>query len=312
MTYPYPLPELEERFLPNQNWEVKQFLNPETNHNIHYSYSLIQAPIGSVICLPGLSEFSEKYIETAKFFNQKSYNFFVIDWAYQGRSTRFTENPNKRYSDGFDSDISDIDYFIKNELKTNTPLFILGHSMGGHLALRYLIEKDHDIKAVSLSTPMLSIKSIRYFPCCLAGIFNIKKTSYVPGGKNWHESARASDGTGIFSSDPLRDQVHQAWSKVDPALRVGNATLKWLCESLKSIQILKRKENLKKIKISVLFAYADKETLVDNRAIIRAARIMKKAKLLKLKKAKHEILMETDDIRDIFLEKTLEVFKQSN
>ncbi len=312
MGYPYPTPELEERFLPNSIWKTGGFLNPETNHSIHYSYSLIQAPIGTVICLPGLSEFSEKYIETTKFLNDNGYNVFIMDWAYQGRSTRFTDNSHKRYSNGYETDISDLHFFIQNEIKTNTKLYFLGHSMGGHIALRYLIEKDHNISAASLSAPMLGIKSLRYFPCWLACLFNYNKTAYVPGGQDWHEEAREKKGKDIFSSDPIRSKIHQDWSRKDSALQVGNATLKWLCESLRSIRLLKRKSNLRKIEIPIFFAYAQKESLIDNKYVVRAARIVKNAKLLKLKNSKHEILMETDDIRDQFLNKTLEFFKQSN
>jgi lysophospholipase len=310
MGYPYTLPKLEDRFLPPENWEAGQFENPETNHTIHYSQALIKAPKGSVICLPGLSEFSEKYIETAKFFNNQGYNFFVIDWAFQGRSTRLESNQNKRHSHGYDSDVSDLDFFITKVIKTNTDLYMLAHSMGGHIGLRYLATRAHKFRAASFSTPMLGIKSLRYFPCSLACLFSSLKEKYVPGGKDWFEQARKSDGTDIFSSDPKRDQIHQSWSKANPELRIGNATFKWLCESLKSIGFLKKKSTLEKIDIPILFAYADKETLVDNRAVIKAARKIKKAKLLKLKGAKHELLMETDDIRDKFLKKTLEVFNQ--
>ncbi len=260
--------------------------------------------------MPGLSEFTEKYIETAKFFNEQGYNFYVIDWAYQGRSTRFQGNPNKRYSDGYDSDISDISYFMNDVLKTNTDFYMLGHSMGGHIGLRYLATQNHNFKAASFSAPMIGIKDLRFFPCWMACIFNSLKTKYVPGGKDWFEEARKSDGTDIFSSDPARDKIHQAWSKANPELRVGNATFKWLCESLRSIRFLKKKSTLSKVSTPVLFAYSGNDALVDNRTIIKAARKIKSAKVLKLKNAKHEILMETDDIRDAFLNKTLEIFNQ--
>lgn len=164
MAYPYTLPDLEERFLPPENWQVGDFTNPDTNHKIHYSFALIQNPKGSVLCLPGLSEFGEKYIETARFFNTQGYNFFVLDWAYQGHSCRLREEPQKRHSDGYDTDISDLDYFIHHIIKTNTKLYMLGHSMGGHIALRYLATQEHKIQAASVIAPMLGIKSIRYFP----------------------------------------------------------------------------------------------------------------------------------------------------
>lgn len=310
MGYPYILPDLEPRFLPDNNWEVGHFTTPQTGHDIYYAEALIKAPKGSVICLPGLSEFTEKYIETAKFFNKNGYNFYVIDWAYQGRSTRFPNNPHKRYSDGYDSDISDLNYFINNVLKTNTDFYMLGHSMGGHLGLRYLATQDHHFKSASFSAPMIQIKDLKYFPSILRFLFSPFKKEYVLGGKDWFIEARKSDGTDIFSSDPIRDQIHQEWGKANNELRVGNVTFKWVCESLKSISFLKKKITLANVKTPALLAYAKNDKLVDNRAIIKAARKIKNAKILKLKNAKHEILMETDDIRDKFLDKTLELFNQ--
>lgn len=303
-------PDLEDRFLPSENWQEHYFINPKTGHNIRYCEALIKAPIGTIIGLPGLSEFCEKYIETAKFFNKNGFNFIVIDWAYQGLSTRLESNPHKRSSDGYESDISDIHYFIQDVLKTNTKFYMLGHSMGGHIGLRYLAQHPDHFTAASFSAPMLHIKSLRFFPCSLACLFKSLKDKYVPGGRDWFEEMRKSDGTDIFTSDPIRDQIHQAWSKFNPDLQVGNVTYKWLCESLKSIGILKKKSTLQKIKTRVVLAYATKETLVDNRSIIKAARKIKSAKILKLKDAKHEIMMETDDVRDQFLNKTLEVFNQ--
>ncbi|HPD82969.1 MAG: alpha/beta hydrolase [Alphaproteobacteria bacterium] len=311
MRYPYHLPALEDRFLPNENWELDSFVNSETSHKIHYSYAPIQNPKGTIICLTGLSEFCEKYIETAKFFNTHHYNFYVMDWAYQGRSCRYRGEPHKRHSDGYESDISDVKYFIDGVIKTNTPLFLLAHSMGSNIALRYLSSQDHAIKAASFSAPMLGIKSLKYFPFLLNPILSIFSDRYVPGGRDWHESARDGDGQGIFSSDLVRDKVHNAWCISNPDLQIGSPTFKWLYESLKSMRLLKSDKILKKICIPVLLAYATKETLVDNNAIVRASKKIENAELLELRNSKHEIMMETDNIRDEFLNKTVTLFNQS-
>ena len=312
MAYPYNLPDIEKRFLPDDSWKIGEFTNQETNHNIHYSYSLTNEPIGTVIILPGLSEFSEKYIETVNFFNKRNYNCYVIDWAYQGRSSRFKKNNHKRYSDGYNSDISDLNKFIKNFAPNETPLYMLGHSMGAHIGLRYLATQNHNIKAASFSTPMLGILDLKYFPLFLSYLFKPFSSFYVPGGKNWHEGARKNDGTDIFSSDPIRDAAHTQWCLANSELQIGNATFKWLNESLKSISFLKKRDVLDNIKIPTLLAYAGKETLVDNDAIKNASMKIKSSIILELKNSKHEILMETDDIRDEFLNKTLALFNQQD
>lgn len=307
------LPDLEARFLPPPNWHGGKFQNPETGHRIHFQHSApAQHVKGNVIALPGLSEFSEKYYETAQFFIKHGYGFAVIDWAYQGKSSRFNENSHKRYSDGYDTDLSDLKYFIDHYIDIDAPLFLLGHSMGGHIGLRFLMQQPDYFQAASFSAPMIGIKDLKYTSWLirlLNPFFRLVKTSYIPGGKNWNEGSRKSDGADIFSSDPARGSLHNAWCLHNPTLQVGNATIKWVLESLASSKILK--SNLGKINIPTLLAIAGQEKLVDNSQIKKAGQKIMQSKILVLPKAKHEILVETDDIHNEFLEETLKLFTES-
>ena len=311
----YTLPNLEERFLPPQNWQSDSFFNSETNHKIHYySVSCETTSLkGCVVILPGLSEFGEKYIETAKFFTERSYNTYIIDWAYQGHSIRLKENPHKRHSDGYETDISDLHYLISNIIKTDDPLYMLAHSMGGNIGLRYLLNYTEMFDAASLSAPMFGILDLKHREGLVKSILSLLKkkyTSYIPGGKDWNEEARSSDGKDIFSYDPIRDQIHNAWCLADPRLQVGNPTLGWVYESLKSIDILKTPQKLQKVIIPILLAYASDEKIIDNKSIKKLAGRLPNSHLLELQNARHEILMETDAVRNKFLNKTLEIFNQ--
>jgi len=305
------LPDLEERFLPPTNWESGEFFNPESNHKIHYNYVRSKESQKTIIALPGLSEFGEKYIETARFFNDHGYNFYVIDWAYQGRSSRLKETPHRRYSDGYQTDILDLKYLIENVVKDKDNLFMLAHSMGSNVGLRYLLEQNHKFKAASFSAPLLGIQDIGIFqtPLKLALSFlPILYKKYVPKGQDWNENMRSNDGKNIYSNDPIRDKIHSAWSKSNKELRVGNVTFKWLLESLKSASILLKSNVSAKITIPTLFAIAENERLVENSAIKKFSSNLKNSRTLQLKGAKHEILMEIDDIREKFLQETLKIF----
>ncbi len=306
-------PALDPRFLHPENWKSADFENPETGHQIHFQQTMpTQHAKGTIIALPGLSEFSEKYYETAQFFIKHGYRFAVIDWAYQGKSSRFNDNPHKRYSDGYDTDLNDLKYFIDHYIDTDMPLFLLGHSMGGHIGLRFLMQQPDYFQAAAFSAPMIGIKDLKYTGWLiqlLKPLFHLFKTSYVPGGKDWHEGARKSDGADIFSSDPVRGSLHNAWCLHNPALQVGNVTIKWVLESLASAQILKK--NFDKIDIPVLLAIAGQEKLVDNDKIKKAAQKIKQSRVLVLPNAKHEILVETNEIYNKFLKETLKIFTQS-
>ncbi len=315
MSFNLTLPDLEKRFLPPKNWKIKSFTNPETGHNIAYRTAFIDNAKAIVFCLPGLSEYSEKYIETTRFLNDHGYNIVVIDWAYQGLSTRFKENNHKRHSDGYEADLSDLHYLIKQEINSTLPHYMLVHSMGGHIGLRYMSEHPNIIQAASITAPMININALKYLCGTTKNIFSILTpihTKYIVGGHDWSAKNRTNDGKDIFSSDLNRDQVHNAWCIKNPDLQVGSPTYKWLAETLKSICTLKAKETLQRIKVPLLVAYAGQEALIDNKAIKNTVNIMHNAELLNFENAKHEILMETDDVRDVFLKKTLELFKQSS
>lgn len=309
MTYPYPIPDLPTQFLPPNNWINDKFVSPKTQHEISYSKACIDNPKASIVILPGLSEFSEKYIETVRNLNENGFDCYVMDWAYQGRSSRYEGNAHKRHSNGYDSDLSDLDHLVKTIVPSNKPVHMLCHSMGGHIGLRYLIDYPNKIQTASLSAPMIDIKifkKARWFLATLLSCCSKYRHAYIPKGRDWHIDNRKNDGSDIFSSDPLRDSVHNAWSLKDPALRIGNPTIQWLIETLKSIDTLE--SNVRKIKIPVLMAVAGHEELVSNHDIRHAADKMAQASILELPDAKHEILMETNSIRGKFLQETVNLF----
>ncbi len=301
---------IDSCFLPPPNWQCDFFTNPDTKHTIRFCSLPSERATANLVILPGLSEFSEKYIETANFFNRNNFNVTIIDWAYQGHSSRYQGNRHKRHSNGYDADISDLDFLINHKLSNDKPLYFLAHSMGGHIALRYLIKRTNNIKAAAMSAPMIQIKDFKYGARIAEIILKLLTPlhhTYVPGGNDWREDNRPENKKDVFSCDPKRKKIHNYWNLKDTKLQIGSPTLKWLYESLKSIRFVQR--NLTKIKIPVLLATADEEELVDNYAIIKAAKIIPHAKLIELENSKHEIMMETDAVRDKFLNEALSLFK---
>ena len=307
-----PTPDLPQQFLPFNGWVSEcSFHDDNTSLDISYSESIQHNHKGIVVILPGLSEFTEKYIETTHDLNNKGYSVYIIDWLYQGRSARLESNPHKRHSKGFDVDVKNLYYFITKIIKPDAPLFFLGHSMGAHIGLRFLTQFSHLIKAASFSAPMLGIRDLRHWqPLAkmITSLFQNWTTLYVPGGHDWKASSRKSDGTDIFSSDPIRDQLHNAWSLSDKALQIGSPTMTWLYQAICSMEYLQQPEVLKSISIPCYIASAQEEEIVDNQSIAHAVKHLPNVEHETLPNAKHEILMETNDIRDHFLTKTISIF----
>ncbi len=308
------IPELPSRFLVPAGWITHSFTNEKTGHRIHYGrvYPQGKPPSAVIVCLGGLSEFSEKYFETANDMLNRGYAFWILDWQYQGRSGRLAKYPHRRHSDGFDSDIDDLRKFVDDYILPaavhpdvgRIPLIMLGHSMGGNIGLRFLAQYPKRFDAAAFTAPFLGIHNfsagMKLFASAVSFITPLIGKSYVPGGTGWKETFRKSDGTDKFSTDPVRDTIHNFWSKTDSALQVGQPTFGWVIEALKSCKILSRPQTMNAIQIPVLIATAGQDKIVDNDAIRHAAAHLPKGQLIEIKGAHHEILMERDEYRGIF------------
>lgn len=310
-----PPPDLEPRFLPPEGWRWHKFTTPRAQKLRFGSvFPKDSVPHAVVICLPGLSEFGEKYFELAHNMLDRNLAFWVLDWAGQGQSDRHLKNPHKRHSFGFQNDIDDLHYFLMEYVKHacvhpdvgRIPMVMLGHSMGGNIGLRYLQQHPDMFECAAFSAPMLGIHAMGLIPhfikspllSVLAECFG---KNYVLGGGDFSAKNRPSDGTGIFSSDPERDKIHNVWSLHDPALQVGSVTWRWLYEAYRSCRKARKKINLSASQTPCILATAGKEKLVSNDRIRAAAKILPNAEHLNLAGARHEILMERDEFRTPFL-----------
>lgn len=267
-------------------------------------------PDAVVVCLPGLGEFAEKYFETAHDCLSMNLAFWVIDWAGQGASTRLLKNPHKRHARDFEDDIDDLHALVLGYIKHSSvhpdvgriPLVMLGHSMGGHIGLRYLARHPDLFECAAFSAPMIGIKAARFLPSWLSvGITNLiclfADTAYVPGGSDWRAAWRDNPGKNLLSSDPVRAALHNAWCRHNPALQMGSVTWGWLNAALISCARLRGEIKRDKIKTPGIMALAGNETLVSNAAIKRAVQKIPGYELIELAGAHHEILMERDEWR---------------
>jgi lysophospholipase len=306
---------LNSRFLAPPGWRTHSFTNPETGHKIHYGSAFPKdaIPTAIIVCLPGLSEFTEKYYELAHDMLARGYAFWCIDWHYQGRSGRHAKYPHRRHSDGFSADISDLHKLVADYIKPSAvhpdcgriPLIMLGHSFGGNIGLRYVAQYPSMFHAAAFTAPFLGIKDLsagsKILSTIIRPFLSIVGETYIPNGRDWSEDMRKSDGTDIFSSDPLRDKVHNFWAKSDPVLQIGNPTYRWVVEGLNSCATLCKAATLQKITIPVLIATAGDDTIVDNAATAKCAAMIPNHVYLDIPGARHEILMEKDEYRNAFL-----------
>ena len=98
-----------------------------------------QAPLSTnppVVICPGFTEFCEKYSMVAERLVGLGHDVLIIDWPGQGRSGHLGENLLAVHSDGFEIHLEAAAALMAEAELDDEAGFILGHSMGGHLALR--------------------------------------------------------------------------------------------------------------------------------------------------------------------------------
>ncbi len=117
-------------------------------------------PAGShkaTICLiHGLGEHGGRYHPLAEYLNESGYVVHAFDQQGHGQ-----DQGERGCIESYDSMLTDIDNFLGWARKAcgDTPLILLGHSMGGNLALNYALRHDVRADAVLSSSPM--IRSMR-------------------------------------------------------------------------------------------------------------------------------------------------------
>ena len=298
-------PDLENRFQPPQGLEGNRFVNPKTGHDIYYEYVIPDGAKTCALILPGLADFCPIYYETAHDLLSRDIGVFLMNFQYMGMSERF-QDTEKRHSDGFDMDVSDVHYLITHHIKPiyNDPIIMMGHSTGANISLRTLASYPDIAACAAFTAPLLGIRGFQRLPLTFwVGLAHALKpfwNSYVPFGGPWNAGIRASTGSGKFSHDPVRDAIHNMWAEHYPPMRRGDPTIRWVYEALKSMQVLQQSETFTALSTPCLFAVAENDKIVDGKKSSAFAQKLKTANIISFEKCGHEILLESDDIRNQF------------
>ena len=261
---------------------------------------------GSIILLGGRKEFMEKYAETIEELKQRQFDVYSMDWRGQGLSSRLLANRHKGHINDYSEYIEDLNYFVNNIVKPGavSPLMIFGHSMGGHVALRFLHDFPEAADKAVLTSPMIDINIpsfprwlVRFIAFCASGAgFG---HSYSVGSKGYSASNIKFEGN-TLTSDPVRFMDEHRAIAESPELALGGVTYGWLAATFKSIDILSCAEYAGKIKTPVLIISAGKDRIVSQAAQREICSIMGKGTFVCIPDSFHEILKERDIVRKTF------------
>lgn len=264
-------------------------------------------PLATAVVLNGRTEFLEKYAETAGALLARGFEVYSLDWRNQGLSGgRPADNRQKHHVERFDDLADDLDLFVDRVVRPDgrRPLLLLGHSMGGLVATLHLARRPALYRAAILSAPMHDLQlgamprwAARLLARAVCGLGLCRAYALGQGDYEY-------DKNGVFTpdnpitSDERRWRVHHDAFRDRPELQVGGVTWGWLRAALDVSDRVQADLPLAAVRTPVLLLSAPNDRVVRAAAHEVVAKRFAAADVRRYPESRHELLMETDAIRD--------------
>ena len=250
------------------------------------------------LILPGFTEFCEKYAHVAQKMTDMGHDCLIIDWPGQGRSGHHGTTPEMVHCDKFADQIRALQELIKVAKWHRGTLHILGHSMGGHLALLAAERLSDRVGTVALSAPMIAPRPRPVWLIRLLGVglgIAGRHKHFAPMNKV-PSLAQVRDGYegNILTTDKAGYDWQTRWFDEMPELRRYGASVGWVREAYRSAaRYSANPDFLVQLKMPILILSAAREQVVSKGKIGLAASHLPNADLISIKDAKHELFNET-------------------
>ncbi|TCR70680.1 alpha/beta hydrolase [Bosea sp. BK604] len=264
----------------------------------------VKAMRGTVVIVQGRAEFIERYGETIAELRRRGFHVLAFDWRGQGGSQRFVGRVRKGHVGRLRHYERDLALAMAEmQEKMPKPHFVLAHSMGAALCLDAARRGALPVSRQVALAPMLGLTMIAR-PGAAERLANVLfwlglGRSFVPGGGDTAIATKPFEGNRL-TGDPVRYARNAALSAAARHLSVGDPTIAWVRTAFQLMARLNAPSAALEVRIPTLVIAAGRDPVVSTPAIERFAARLKTGAALVLPTARHEILMETDDIRAQF------------
>jgi lysophospholipase len=259
---------------------------------------------GTVVLLQGRAEFIEKYYETVRDLRARGFAVATFDWRGQGLSERKLSDRNKGYVRNFADYGRDLDAVMSQVVLPDCPppIFALGHSMGGAIAIKACHDGSRWFERVVLSAPMIALPSAalarvggpfaRFMRLLGRGGAYVPTRDGVVGRQDFIGN--------VLTSDPVRYARNAAVLEEEPELGLGPPTIAWADGALRLMKRFADPAYPGHIRQPLLMVAAGRDEVVSTPAIETFGLNLLAGRHLILAGAKHEILQEQDHYRGQF------------
>jgi len=289
------------------------------NKKLH-TISIKTGNANAIVISQGRNESVLKYKELAFDLNRQGYDLYLIDHRGQGFSERLGGDQYRGHVEHFQDYVDDFNlYILSLDLANNYQHnYLLAHSMGGTISALYLEQYDHPFQASVLFSPMMSI-NLGSIPSVVAKLLTSSgaamcswfsdRACYVFGGQEYKR--KAFIGNDLTDSE-VRFNVSQNTFIAFPETQLGDASMRWVAQSLSATG--QAVDNADKIKIPILLLQAGGDKVVTaagQNQFFNNLTQCKAKQFLTIANAKHEIYLEKDQSRLAALNAALKFLEAS-
>ncbi len=215
---------------------------------LFYRHWPVENATCAVAIIPGYADHSGRYSHVADFLTGGGIEVYALDLRGHGNSDGARGHVSR-----FDHYHDDVDALLSviAEKSQGKPLFILGHSMGGLVALSYAIRRSPDCKGIAVSSPFLGVAmKVPEIKVLLGRVMSVVYPSLaLPSGLNPYDLSHDRAVGDAYSADPLVFKT---------------ATARWFTETMRAIA--ETKAGARNLKLPCLILQAGDDRLADPEA----------------------------------------------
>ncbi len=258
------------------------------------------APNGTVMLFPGRTEYIEKYGSTAAEFVDRGFACLSVDWRGQGLADRPLNDPRIGHVDHFPDYQKDVRAALDlaAELGLPKPWYVVGHSMGGAIGLRAVLE-GHDFTACAFTGPMWGIfftpimKPLSRLTAYWGPRVGLGEKTPPTTSLESYVASQPFKGN-VLTRDPAMYRMMQDQLAAHPELALGAPSTIWLREALDECAWLMEQTAPT---IPCLTFLGSHEQIVDRKAIRARMANWPSGTLVEIPDGEHEALMEAPEVR---------------
>jgi len=227
-------------------------VNEHTDDGFYYRSWLAEKPKAAILLIHGLGEHCQRYDHLGAALTKQGYSLYSMDLPGHGKS------PGPRgHVDDF-SVFQDTTLSLFNSVQTQAPeipKFIIGHSMGGLIVSRFLLEHQALFSGALLSGP--AIQSPQEPPAWQVSLIRLI-AKITPKAK-----MLGLDASGV-SRDPVVVEKYMA----DPLISKEKLTAKFLVEMTDTMETVKQRASEITLPILLMHGSADSMTAPEGTRLL--------------------------------------------